>query len=93
MLVDADRFTASLIANARRMLVLGINEKACLQPSQPGKDAVKITITLNVNARYVLLDRTYLGSRNYQNPFTVSCCGLLKRKAATLFLYLIYLDQ
>ena len=73
MLADADRFYGKFdFANARRMLgQFGINEKAHFSNLSTGqKTAVKITIALNVNAQYVLLDEPTLGlDDNYRETF------------------------
>lgn len=73
MLSDADRFYGKFdFANARRMLgQFGINEKDCFSNLSTGqKTAVKITIALNVNAQYVLLDEPTLGlDVNYRETF------------------------
>lgn len=73
MLSDADRFYGKFdFANARRMLgQFGINEKARFSNLSTGqKTAVKITIALNVNAQYVLLDEPTLGlDVNYRETF------------------------
>ena len=73
MLSDADRFYGKFdFANARRMLgQFGINEKDRFSNLSTGqKTAVKITIALNVNAQYVLLDEPTLGlDVNYRETF------------------------
>ncbi|WP_432226273.1 ATP-binding cassette domain-containing protein [Limosilactobacillus fermentum] len=73
MLADADSFYGKFdFANARRMLgQFGINEKARFSNLSTGqKTAVKITIALNVNAQYVLLDEPTLGlDVNYRETF------------------------
>lgn len=73
MLSDADRFYGKFdFANARRMLgQFGINEKDRFSNLSAGqKTAVKITIALNVNAQYVLLDEPTLGlDVNYRETF------------------------
>ncbi|MCT2870957.1 ATP-binding cassette domain-containing protein [Limosilactobacillus fermentum] len=73
MLSDADRFYGKFdFANARRMLgQFGINEKDRFFNLSTGqKTAVKITIALNVNAQYVLLDEPTLGlDVNYRETF------------------------
>ena len=73
MLADADRFYGKFdFANARRMLgQFGINEKDRFSNLSTGqKTAVKITIALNVNAQYVLLDEPTLGlDVNYRETF------------------------
>lgn len=73
MLSDADRFYGKFdFANARRMLgQFGINEKDRFSNLSTGqKTAVKITIALNVNAQYVLLDEPTLGlDVNYRKTF------------------------
>ena len=73
MLADADSFYGKFdFANARRMLgQFGINEKARFSNLSTGqKTAVKITIALNVNAPYVLLDEPTLGlDVNYRETF------------------------
>ncbi|MET0040673.1 ATP-binding cassette domain-containing protein [Limosilactobacillus fermentum] len=73
MLSDADRFYGKFdFANARRMLgQFGINEKDRFSKLSTGqKTAVKITIALNVNAQYVLLDEPTLGlDVNYRETF------------------------
>lgn len=88
MLADADRFYGKFdFANARRMLgQFGINEKARFSNLSTGqKTAVKITIALNVNAQYVLLDEPTLGlDVTTGKPFTVSCCGLTAKSRGPL---------
>lgn len=73
MLADADSFYGKFdFANARRMLgQFGINEKDRFFNLSTGqKTAVKITIALNVNAQYVLLDEPTLGlDVNYRETF------------------------
>ena len=73
MLADADSFYGKFdFANARRMLgQFGINEKDRFSNLSTGqKTAVKITIALNVNAQYVLLDEPTLGlDVNYRETF------------------------
>lgn len=73
MLSDADRFYGKFdFANARRMLgQFGINEKDRFSNLSTGqKTAVKITIALNVNAQYVLLDEPTLDlDVNYRETF------------------------
>lgn len=90
MLSDADRFYGKFdFANARRMLgQFGINEKDRFSNLSTGqKTAVKITIALNVNAQYVLLDEPTLGlDVNYRETFYRELLRTYSEKSRTFVL-------